>query len=299
MKQAAIKRTARLGVFVLLFFLGAAIASPATLQSYMFTKSLPPPCTTPNPVTSASVSDQSVILWFYLTGLNAGDVAASRWVDPSGNEYATASLGGEWMPVTTSNANMCFFEELLISGQPPATRPGTWTVTGYLNNSAIFTLKLTISQATSSTVSVNITQVISTGCPVTKLLTSVTNNGSLISGLTSSNFTLKEDGVVRPVTVTTVSSGSSGALSVALLIDASGSVSGTPFNDEKAAAKAFVNLLGSTDAAAIYSFESTVVLKQDYSSNKVLLAQAIDAVSGGGDTNLYGAIIQAAQGLLE
>ncbi len=144
---------------------------------------------------------------------------------------------------------------------------------------------------------VNITQVIDANCPNNKLIVSVTDSqGNPITGLTASNFTLKEGGQTRSITVSPVGTGgTSGPLSLVLLIDVSSSLSSTDLANEKAAAKQLLDLLGASDQVALYSFGSDVNLRQNFTTDRNALRAAIDALSIGGSTALYKAVKTGAE----
>jgi uncharacterized protein (TIGR03437 family) len=84
---------------------------------------------------------------------------------------------------------------------------------------------------------------------------------------------------------------------LALVIDVSGSLSSTDLANEKAAAKALIAQMGSSDLVAVYQFHTDVRLVQDFTTNKTALNAAVDSVSGGGSTALYKAIQTASQAL--
>jgi len=146
---------------------------------------------------------------------------------------------------------------------------------------------------------ININQVIDTNCPNNKVIVSVTDSqGQPISGLTSSNFTLKEGGQTRSITVTPVGAGgTSGAISLVLLIDTSSSLSNTDLANEKAAAKQLVSQLGASDSVAVYSFSSDVYLKQNFTTDRNAINTAIDSLSISGSTALYKAVKTGAEAL--
>ena len=138
-------------------------------------------------------------------------------------------------------------------------------------------------------------QVDTSACPTVKAVVSVLDGaGGAVTGLTASDFCLREDGA--PVTGFTVTTGSSGGgdLFAALVVDNSGSLGSSAFADEKNAAKAFVALLGPSDQAAFYGFTSTVDLVMDFTADKQALSAAIDGYPyKGGNTAFYDGVYQA------
>ncbi|MGB1286449.1 MAG: VWA domain-containing protein [Aggregatilineales bacterium] len=87
-----------------------------------------------------------------------------------------------------------------------------------------------------------------------------------------------------------------------LMIDTSESMLGSPVIRVKEAAKQFVQSVGDNDPIAIMSFDSTVRVVQDYTTDKDLLLSAIDSLRASGRTALYdgavGAIEKAAAATL-
>jgi len=120
------------------------------LQKYMMLRTDPGDCNTAvnstlTPVTTFLTTDARAYLWFYITGTQAGDVAATSYYSPNGQLYSQA--GGPWQPVP-SGGNTCFKEwNLQIAGAAPATMPGQWTVQATYNGAPLFTLTFTIAGA--------------------------------------------------------------------------------------------------------------------------------------------------------
>lgn len=83
--------------------------------------------------------------------------------------------------------------------------------------------------------------------------------------------------------------------STVLVIDTSTSMSGTPIQKAKEAANLFVDSIGENDLIALYSFDSSVVLEIDYTSDKDALHAAINAMDTGGVTTLYDAATTSIQ----
>jgi len=123
---------------------------------------------------------------------------------------------------------------------------------------------------------------------------SVTDNaGNPITGLDASHFSVREDGVVQsPITVTPMP-GSQLPVSVALVLDRSGSMQGQPLADAKAAANYFVDQMAANDKGAVISFESDVVVNQAFTIDKMALHNAINSLVVGNMTSHYDAIVEA------
>lgn len=117
-------------------------------------------------------------------------------------------------------------------------------------------------------------------------------------GLTSERFRVSENGesvglegsqIVAPFgTIPT-------QVKTVLLLDISGSVSSV-FSQLKEAAIEFVNKKGANQQIAIYTFDSQVQLRQNFTDNASLLISAINSITvGSSSTNLYGAIKKAGE----
>ena len=134
--------------------------------------------------------------------------------------------------------------------------------------------------------------------PEVKVYVSVIDPGNDIPivGATSDNFELDINGnKINTFTVTQAPGEISYPASVSLVIDRSGSMEGEygddqPLEDAKAAAKTFVNLMGSSDRAEVISFADYVTVDQSFTSNKQALYDAIDSLNSDGGTALYDAI---------
>ena len=113
-------------------------------------------------------------------------------------------------------------------------------------------------------------------------------------GLTAEDFTLSGDleGLAEIVSVENVTDDNL-PIAAVLMIDTSSSMAGRPLDEAKEAARNFVNALGPDDQVAVMTFNSTVQLVQDYTSDKEQLITAIDALGFGGRTALYEAAVRA------
>ena len=121
----------------------ALLSSPGlavTVTAYMVTKAVSTTgCTVPAAATAFSTTDQSVWLWFNVTGANAGDVASATWYSPNGAAYNSTS----WNPVASAGT-WCYWSSINVAGYPPASSPGNWSVHVSWNGSALFSLNFTI-----------------------------------------------------------------------------------------------------------------------------------------------------------
>jgi len=83
---------------------------------------------------------------------------------------------------------------------------------------------------------------------------------------------------------------SASSSSSSLVIDRSGSMSGTELSDAKDAAKTFVGFMTANDRAEVVSFASSVTVDQSFTNDKSALYNAIDNLYGTGWTALYDGI---------
>ena len=231
----------------------------------------------------------SVTAWTHVAVVKNGNV----WTG-----YANGVQQGQ--PVTDASPNLPNNTGWTFNGR------NTSQFTGLLDEFRITASALTPAQflgnpgpSSSGGLNLTINQVIDTACPSDKVIVSVTDSsGKPVTGLTTSNFTLTESGTSRSITVVPVGTGSTtGAVSLAILIDASSSLSSSDLANEKSAAKQLVSQLGGSDQAAVYVFETTVALKQDFTTDKTKLNTAIDAITGGSSTALYLAVQTASLAL--
>lgn len=121
-----------------------------------------------------------------------------------------------------------------------------------------------------------------------------TSKGKLIADLDRENFSVFEDG--DPQVITHFSRETDVPFSVAILMDTSGSVR-YKLGFEKDAAIAFLHstLQYGTGRAALFTFDSTVELRQDYTDDSQLLADAVTRIRAGGGTRLYDALYSVLQ----
>ena len=121
-----------------------------TVTNQMVTKAINTSgCSVPTASTTFLTTDQTVYLWFNITGANAGDVPSATWYSPNGAVYTSSS----WNPVASAGS-WCFWLPMAIAGNPPASTPGSWSVRVSWNGSAVFTLSFTIA-APSAGLSIN------------------------------------------------------------------------------------------------------------------------------------------------
>lgn len=152
-------------------------------------------------------------------------------------------------------------------------------------------------QTTFQKLNVRVTQIDSAAFPKIKAYVSVTDeNGKTIPNLTSKDFQAIEQSNVEltgttetPIDVSQVSE--SGGLSLALVLDKSGSMDGSPIADAKSSAKQFLSMLDyAKDRSAIVDFSSTAEVAQKSTYDKNALNTAVDNISADGWTALYDGI---------
>jgi VWFA-related protein len=120
-------------------------------------------------------------------------------------------------------------------------------------------------------------------------------DGLPVRGLQQANFTIYEDKVQQDITLF---KHEDIPLSVALVIDASGSMS-DKLERLHASAMTFVRESNPDDETAIESFADDVTLEQDFTRNQHTLSRALAGITPNGNTSLYDAVFLAAKHLNE
>jgi VWFA-related protein len=115
-------------------------------------------------------------------------------------------------------------------------------------------------------------------------------NKAAVGGLTEINFSLSEDSTT--VTKQLIPVQASAGMAISLIIDRSGSLSGTPLDEAKSAAKQFIDAIGTNDRVKLIACSEGVSVLQPYSSDKTALKQAIDSLEASGQTVLHDAILR-------
>jgi hypothetical protein len=112
------------------------------------------------------VTDPQVWFDFTYTGGNAGDKYSVEWVEPNGAVYTTDAFSQ-----TGNGGGYCYNWYLSISGFPPDSIWGTWTVKLLWNGSQISALPFNIGTAPLPSMTVNpkvVNVTVSESCPVAK-----------------------------------------------------------------------------------------------------------------------------------
>lgn len=117
-------------------------------------------------------------------------------------------------------------------------------------------------------------------------------NGQQVPGLTLGSFTLTEQSEAEsaPTTEQIASveeMAGQAQLSVAIVIDTSGSMLGSALTGAKTAAKLFVDSMGASDQACLVDFASAATVRQTLTTDKTVLKAAIDRLAVSGYTAMY------------
>lgn len=105
--------------------------------------------------------------------------------------------------------------------------------------------------------------------------------GRSIAGLDSNDFILFQDGSDVPLQATTIEEIT--GISVVLVVDESGSMSGTRMTQAVESVKTFINEMGPYDRVAIVGFGTDVHITQAMTSDKALLLRAANTLRASGD----------------
>lgn len=116
-------------------------------------------------------------------------------------------------------------------------------------------------------------------------------------GIDPESVVLTVDDIPAPVSVEPV--GGRISRRVLLVIDISGSMEGQPLDSAKEAATAFLETVPEDVEVGLISFDDQVALREAPTTDRSLVAAAVDALEVGGDTALYDAIGLAVSTLSE
>ena len=117
--------------------------------------------------------------------------------------------------------------------------------------------------------------------------------GHVVRDLVAADFRIFENG--RPQQIA-MFSGDQIPTAISLLLDTSASMQPN-LPATQTAAVAIVDRLGPSDVGQIVAFNSTVDIRQDFTSDHVLLRRAVDTTHADGSTALYNAVYIALRGL--
>ncbi|MDT8325736.1 MAG: VWA domain-containing protein, partial [Bacteroidota bacterium] len=136
--------------------------------------------------------------------------------------------------------------------------------------------------------------------PEVRLKVQVTRGNENVTGLGVQNFTVFEEGVIRPITEGFCEDTlSRGAVAVLLLIDISRSMGPWPWGnnglvDAKRAAISFVDRLQAGDSAALVSFSEQAYYDQPWTADMTRLKQQINGLNWIAGTALWDAVAMSA-----
>ncbi|MBL0175358.1 MAG: VWA domain-containing protein [Ignavibacteria bacterium] len=152
-----------------------------------------------------------------------------------------------------------------------------------------------------------ITQVDLTRFPYVQLKVEVRRNGLLQHTLNSPDFSIREDGIAQFVESLACPGDSLTRLSVAILLDRSGSMAtdddGGPDPDSvklraaKAATSTFLSFLESRDEACMYSFASSFAANQSFTNDTARLRGALVPISAYGSTAIWESMLRTLDSL--
>ncbi|MGH2785785.1 MAG: type II secretion system F family protein [Actinomycetota bacterium] len=128
----------------------------------------------------------------------------------------------------------------------------------------------------------------------TRLVVAVT--GSAVTGtLAAANFGVTEAGeVVKELTVAPLSQTNVQPVTVALVMDISGSTAGQPLADAKAAARTFVSRLPADVRVMLIAFGPTAGVRVPFTTDRSRVSNSINSLQAAGGTALYDAVFLAA-----
>lgn len=129
------------------------------------------------------------------------------------------------------------------------------------------------------------------------IFTATDKNGHPIPNLKADNFEVREDKKPQKIEYfTELGSGSDVPLTIALLIDCSGSVRDKLEYEKTTAAEFFTEVLRpQKDLALIISFDASVYLVQDFTQDRESLLNALETLRAGNSTALYDAVYLASE----
>lgn len=126
-----------------------------------------------------------------------------------------------------------------------------------------------------------------TGVDAVRVDALVVHDGKPLSGLRPDDFEIRDNGVLQTVDLAT----QAGSVHVVLLLDTSGSVTGTPLERLRDAARAVVRLMQPGDVGSFLSVSGRLTLLAHASGVKADLLRAVTAISAGGRTALRDGVV--------
>jgi VWFA-related protein len=116
-------------------------------------------------------------------------------------------------------------------------------------------------------------------------------NGRFVPGLRKEDFLVYEDDQLQPITHF---SAERVPVSLGIALDTSGSMAGEKIHEAESALNRFLyDLLDQRDEIFLYRFSNEPMLLQGWTSDRQLLARALEHISPNGGTALYDTVIEA------
>ncbi len=145
---------------------------------------------------------------------------------------------------------------------------------------------------------VQINQIDVCAFPLLKVYATVTDKeGKSFTNILQTDFTLNIDGQeIQEFTMSNMGS-KRVPLSIALVIDRSGSMEGEPMIKAKEAAVDFVNRLNSQDKISLIQFDTEIELLQSATNDKAAIIEKINSITPRSDTAIYDVVHFSAQNL--
>ena len=137
-----------------------------------------------------------------------------------------------------------------------------------------------------------VTQVDVSEFPLVHIVASVTDTaGRPLKGLTAADLSVSEGGIPQRASIELTSQ--SAPVAVAMVLDTSGSMSGRPLADAKAAMISLIQALGPNDLAAVITFDATVHVSRSLTADKPSLVTATNSATANGNTAIYDGLATA------
>jgi Ca-activated chloride channel homolog len=121
------------------------------------------------------------------------------------------------------------------------------------------------------------------------------HNGRYVEGLVRDSFRVFEDG--KPQQITNFEA-DSGRLSCAILLDTTGSMNEALPHVKNSIIK-LIDILGSEDAVAIFTFDRRLVVRQEFTTDKAAAKRAVLRTRAEGQTALFDALSEVVQEISE
>ena len=134
------------------------------------------------------------------------------------------------------------------------------------------------------------TQVFRAGVDAVRVDVLVTRGGRPVAGLTSTDFELRDDGVIQEISAVAVEDV---PVTLTLVLDVSESVEGEPLDHLRAAVSAAADALSRYDRLSLFTFSHQVGMAAPPTRNLDQVRSAARGVAAGGATSLYDATMAA------